>query len=297
MEKALRHYPPLPVRKVEFTEYATVHAEDYLGNLALMAENKPLEKYPLLSLECAGFQYCLPGYQYSLGGMYEAVDQMKAGRLERAYCFSLGGHHAYKDRGHGYCILNPQACAARYAQRQGLEKVLIVDWDLHHGDGTQAIFAHDSSVHCVSIHSVGDLYMALQGVMREGTTTRGEEVGHCNIPLLDQVYDDDFLEKMHLAGRYYRAHESLAAFQLALMQIPWAPDIIFIFSGYDSHKDDCGDGITNWTNDDYKVLTQYVLDVAKRSACPVLSVQGGGYKLPVTISAAVSHIEVLANYK
>lgn len=297
LEKALCHYPLLPVRKAEFTEYTTIHASDYLDKLALMAEDKPLEKHPRLSLECTGFQYCLPGYQYSLGGMFEAVDQMKAGKLERAYCFSLGGHHAYVDWGHGYCILNPQASAVRYAQRQGFRRILIVDWDIHHGDGTQAIFAHDPSVYCVSIHSIGDLYMTLQGVLREGTTTRGEEVGHCNIPLLNQVYNDNFFEEMNLTGRYYRSHESLAAFRSALMQLPWSPDMISIFSGYDSHKEDCGAGITDWTNDDYKVLTQCVLDVAKKSGCPVLSVHGGGYKLPVTIPAAMSHVEVLADYK
>jgi acetoin utilization deacetylase AcuC-like enzyme len=79
--------------------------------------------------------------------MFEAVEQMKRGNLERAFCFCLGGHHAHRDWGHGYCLLNPLAATARYAQELGLVRVLIVDWDIHHGDGTQAIFAHDDTVY------------------------------------------------------------------------------------------------------------------------------------------------------
>jgi acetoin utilization deacetylase AcuC-like enzyme len=72
--------------------------------------------------------------------------------------------------------------------------------------------------------------------------------------------------------------------------------LIFIFSGYDAHKDDCGKGITDWINRDFKLLTRYVVELAKKASCPVLSTHGGGYKLSVAISAAVSHVEILANY-
>jgi acetoin utilization deacetylase AcuC-like enzyme len=89
----------------------------------------------------------------------------------------------------------------------------------------------------------------------------------------------------------------LAAFQAALDNLPWLPDLICLFSGYDSHRDDCGAGITNWTNDDFRRLTQRMLDLANRANCPVLSVHGGGYQLPVTVAAAVEHVRVLASSK
>ncbi len=295
LEKALADYPTLPVRNVEYAEYLRVHADRYLIQLALMALDKPLKNRPKLSIECRNLEYCLPGYLYGLGGMLEAIDHMKRGVLERAYCFSLVGHHAHKDWGHGYCLLNPLAAAARYAQSQGFHKILIVDWDIHHGDGTQSIFSHDPSVYCISIHSVADLYMAKASDLKAGTTTQGEEAGHCNIPILSQRFKDDLFDKINLDGKFYRGKESLPRFQLALEQLPWNPDLILIFSGYDSHKDDCGKGITDWTNRDFKLLTEYVLELAKRVSCPVLSCHGGGYKLPVTISAAVSHVAVLAN--
>jgi acetoin utilization deacetylase AcuC-like enzyme len=138
--------------------------------------------------------------------------------------------------------------------------------------------------------------MSLVGVLREGTTTKAAEVGHCNLPILNRVYGDDFFEAMNLSGKFYRGPESLAVFQAALEQVPWTPDFIFIFSGYDAHKDDCGKGITDWTNQDFKLLTQHVLDLAKKVSCPVLSIHAGGYKLSVAVSAALAHVEVLINY-
>lgn len=297
LEKALSDYPALPVRRTEYGDYLRVHTQVYLEKIEQVANAEEVTDPPRLSIECTGLEYCLPGYFYSLGGMLEAIDRMRAGTLERAYCFSLPGHHAYADWGHGYCLLNPQAAAARYAQENVFSNVLIVDWDHHHGDGTQSIFANDSSVYCISIHSAADLYMASTRVLRDGTTTAAEKVGHCNIPLLSRSYSDQFPAQMNLDGKFYRASESLDAFREALDQIPWTPDLIFIFSGYDAHKDDCGAGISDWTNTDFEQLTRHVIDLAKRSSAPILSVHGGGYRLPVTLAAAISHVEVLASYK
>lgn len=292
---ALADYDSLPLRRAGNDEYAQVHTRQYLAALAVMAQDRQPAIRPRLSIECTGMQYCLPGYAYGLGGMLEAIDHMQRGVLDRAYCFSLGGHHAYADRGHGYCVLNPQAATARYAQALGFAHILIVDWDLHHGDGTQSIFARDPSVYCISIHSAADLYMALAGGLRHGTTTAAQEVGHCNIPVLSTIFGDDFATQMNLSGEFYRAAQIMPAFQSALGNLPWTPNLIMIFSGYDAHRDDGGAGITEWTNDDFKQLARIVLDFARRSTCPVLSVHGGGYNLPVTVAAAMSHIEALAS--
>ena len=81
-----------------------------------------------------------------------------------------------------------------------------------------------------------------------------------------------------------------------MAEIPWLPDMIMIFAGCDSHKDDCGAGVTDWTNGEFRALTRRVLDVAIRASCPVLSVQGGAYNTPVAISAATAHVEELATY-
>jgi acetoin utilization deacetylase AcuC-like enzyme len=287
-------YPSLPLRQADFEEYGRVHTAEYLRQLTLLSQDLPLAGSSPLGHSSQGLEHCLPGYRYSLGGMLEAIDQMRRGNLERAYCFSLGGHHAFPDWGHGYCLLNPMAAAARYAQANGFGRILIVDYDLHHGDGTQAIFAHDPTVYCLSIHSIADLYMAVSSKMREATTTAATQLGHCNLPLLGNTFPDDFFEQMKLSGRFYRGTESLPAFADALSQLPFTPNLIFIFSGYDAHRNDCGRDTHGWTNDSFQQLTHHILDIAHHAACPVLSVHGGGYNLPVTISSALAHISTLA---
>lgn len=300
LEKNLTGYPTLPLRKVKYSEYLRVHTREYLQQIILLAQEKPREKFnlsmPKLLGGCWGLEHCIPGYTYGLGGMFEAIDQMKRGVLERAYCFSLVGHHAHQDWGHGYCLLNPLAAAARYAQAQGFSKILIVDWDIHHGDGTQSIFSYDNSVYCISIHSAVDLYMTKASDLKCGTTEVAAKVGHCNIPLLSDRFKDDLPEKISLGGKFYRANESISTWKAALEQIPWMPDLILIFSGYDSHQYDCGARITNWTNQDFQVLTESVLNLAKKASCPILSTHGGGYNLPATVSAAITHVQVLASY-
>jgi acetoin utilization deacetylase AcuC-like enzyme len=296
LRENLKDLPTIPVRKACPEDYLSVHTQSYYESICRLSKGEDVENAPRLSMECTGFEFCLPGYLFALGGMMEAIDLMENGSLERGYCFSLGGHHAGKNYGHGYCMLNPMAAAVRYAQSIGFKKVLIIDWDIHHGDGTQDIFSYDNSVYHISIHSLVDGYMAKASNLKYGTTSWAEKVGHCNIPLLDDMFEDSFLEEEGLAGKFYRADESLTQFQKALNEIPWEPDMIFIFAGFDSHIKDCGKGITNWTNQDFQKLTRSVLTLSKNLSCPVLSVQGGGYKLEVTIPAVMSHIEVLKDF-
>jgi acetoin utilization deacetylase AcuC-like enzyme len=291
----LSHLPSLPLRTVGFDEFRRVHAPEYLDAIARMAAGQPVLEHPKLSLECAGYQYCLPGYGYGLGGLYEAIDQMKRGSLDRAFVFTLGGHHAHHNWGHGYCLLNPMAAAVRYAQEQGFEHVLIVDWDIHHGDGTQAIFAHDPKVHQISLHSGMDLYMMKASKLSAGSVEGGRADGHCNIPVVHEVFDDAFARKAGLTSGFYRSHNCLARFEQALNELPFTPQLIFILAGADGHIEDCGKDITNWTCADFKSLTRLVLAAAQRANCPVLSVQGGGYNLPVTVATTVAHVEVLAD--
>ncbi len=293
LHSILRSCPELALRQATLQDYQRVHSPAYLAQLLAMSEGNSVEQPPRMGIGCEGLEFCLPGYLYSLGGMFEAIDQARQGKVLRSYCFSLGGHHAHADWGHGYCILNPQAAAARYAQENGFAKILIVDWDLHHGDGTQSIFARDPSVHCISIHSLGDLYMAVSGGLRMATTTYAEEIGHCNLPVLADTFGDEWMEQMHLPGRCYRADNIIPAFREAVENIPWMPDYISIFSGYDAHVGDHGRGVMNWTNDDYVRLTKIVTALANRVACPILSVHGGGYELPVVVAVATAHVDAL----
>jgi acetoin utilization deacetylase AcuC-like enzyme len=298
LQKACQDYPSLPLKKAQLSDYLSVHTRDYLHKLVLKALDKPLDKtslaLPGLSGECQGLEYALPGYCYGLGGMMEALEQMQRGGLTRAYCFSMVGHHAHRHWGHGYCLLNPLAAATRYAQSLGFAKILILDWDIHHGDGTQDIFSYDPSVYCISIHSAVDLYMAKASDLKLGTTDVARAMGHCNIPILTESFPVEVLHADGMTGQFYTGRESLEVFRNCVENLPWQPNLIAIFSGYDSHQEDCGQGITDWTTEDFGTLTTIALDAAKAFDCPILSVHGGGYRLPVTVAAAMAHIQILA---
>lgn len=95
LTERLGHYPALPAREAALEDYLPVHQAQYLQKISRMAADEPVTEPPNWSIENSGLAYTLPGLRYGLGGLLEAVDQMKAGQLERAYCFSLGGHHAF----------------------------------------------------------------------------------------------------------------------------------------------------------------------------------------------------------
>jgi acetoin utilization deacetylase AcuC-like enzyme len=295
LAERLKDYTALPLRQEPLETYGLAHSREYLQKLGQMADGVKLEDPPRMSWECSGLQFCLPGYEYSLGGLLEAIDRMRAGVLDRAYCVGMGGHHAHGDWGHGYCLLHPQATAVRYAQSCGFKRVLILDWDIHHGDGTQAIFAHDPSVYCLSIHSGLDLYMMKASKLEVGTIAGGEAVGQCNLPLLHSMFTDEWMaNELPALGRFYRAAESLSVLEDALSKLPWKPHLLCICSGYDSHKEDCGDEITNWTDGNFEHLTRLAISVAEKANCPILSVHSGGYKLPVAVGAAEVHVRTMA---
>jgi acetoin utilization deacetylase AcuC-like enzyme len=300
LNRALGNYPSLPLRKAQLKDYLRVHTNEYLKKLILQALDRPLDPtsqaLPNISIECEGLAYALPGYLYGLGGMMEAIDRMKKGELQRAYCFSMVGHHAHTNWGHGYCLLNPLAAAVRYAQTQGFAKVLIIDWDIHHGDGTQEIFSHDRTVYCISIHAAVDIYMAKASDLKAGTTTTAAAVGHLNIPILPKSFPLKLLAEEGITGEFYQGDESLRVFQSSLDNLPWEPSLIAIFSGYDSHLDDCGKATTRWENRDFCQLTEMVLKLSEKYHCPILSSHGGGYNIPVTVAAALAHIITLAEY-
>jgi len=130
----LERFQPRPVKEKWLT---TVHSADYVRRACT---------------ECRPERYSAA--LFAVGGVLTAVDAVVAGKVRNAFCtVRPPGHHATKDRGGGYCVFNNVAIAARYApQKHRLAKVLIVDWDVHHGNGTQSIFYDDPSVLYFSVH-------------------------------------------------------------------------------------------------------------------------------------------------
>ena len=231
-------------KRASIEEFKQVHNKEYINNIIKLSKDEETEIN--ISMECDQLYYFLPGFEYGLGGVYSAIDKMKEGVLNRAYCYSLPSHHSYPNKGHGYCLLNTMATGVRYAQSLGFKNILIIDWDHHHGDGTQTIFENDKSVHQISIHSAIDLYMGSADAQLLGTTTYGEKVGHCNIPILDTNYDEAFYRDCEMEGDFYRYDTYYRRYKEALENLPFKPDMIFIFDGHDAHKNDLGYDIAKW---------------------------------------------------
>ena len=215
----------------------------------------------------------------AVGGVLQAVDAVIESRAANAFCVVRPpGHHATPDRGMGFCIFNNIAIAARYAQqRHDLERVLIADWDVHHGNGTQDIFYQDGSVLFFSTHQ-SPWY---PGSGKEWETGEGGGKGTTmNAPFPAG------------AGR----SEVLGAFQSKLLPAAneFEPDLILVSAGFDSRLGDPLGGFT-LTDQDFADLTEILLELADRhSAGRLVSVLEGGYNLEGLGLAAAKHVEALS---
>jgi acetoin utilization deacetylase AcuC-like enzyme len=178
----------------------------------------------------------------------------------------------------GFCIFNNGAIAARYAQRKHkIGKVLVVDWDVHHGNGTQDIFYEDGSVFYFSTHQ----WPFYPGTGRPSETGRGEGAGttlNCPFP--------------YGAGR----KEILGAFQEQLVPAAdrFKPELVIISAGFDGRIGDLLGGF-RLTDEDFADLTGIVKDIARRHARHrIVSVLEGGYDLDGLAKATGAHVRALA---
>jgi acetoin utilization deacetylase AcuC-like enzyme len=208
------------------------------------------------------------------GSALNAVDAVLSGRARNAFCnVRPPGHHATARRGMGFCIFNNVAIAARYAQRRhGLDRVLIVDWDVHHGNGTQEIFYADPSVFFFSSHQ----WPLYPGTGRADETGAGAAEGtSMNFPFPAG------------AGR----QEILGAVENSLMPAArrFRPDLVLISAGFDSRV---GDRLGRFTltDEDFGDLTRTVMELTEGR---VVSVLEGGYSLEGLASAAAAHVAAL----
>lgn len=211
----------------------------------------------------------------AVGGVRAVV----SGKVERALCIARPpGHHASTYVGMGFCIFNNAAVAARYAQKKlGIEKVLIVDWDVHHGNGTQDIFYDDDSVFYFSTHQ-SPWYPGTGGAQESGT---GRGLGATlNCPLPAGVGGGDVL------GAFYD--------KLAPAADRFGPDLVIISAGFDSRAGDPL-GMFRLTDDDFAELTRLMIELAGRHADGrVVSLLEGGYDLAGLAKAVTAHAGVLA---
>ncbi len=208
------------------------------------------------------------------GAICFGIDQVLAGKSENAFCVTRPpGHHAAQEIAMGYCFFNHVAVGARHAQtHEGIEKVAILDFDVHHGNGTQAIFENDPSILFVSSHQM-PLYPG---------SGYAEETGAGNIlnlPLAPGTGSREFREAWSTLG-FLAVHS-------------FEPDMILISAGFDAHYRDPLAHL-EVQDIDYRWITDQAMELANDSAGGrLVSILEGGYDLEALASAARAHVEGL----
>jgi acetoin utilization deacetylase AcuC-like enzyme len=212
------------------------------------------------------------------GATVEAVRAVVAGPSTTAFCaIRPPGHHARPAHAMGFCLFGNAAVAAREATVQlGLSRVLIVDWDVHHGNGTQEIFYEDGRIGFLSIHR----YPFYPGTGNDDETGSGDGLGSIlNLPIRYGTSRADFL------GAFRNGLERLAD--------RMKPELIIISAGFDAHvQDPIGD--LGLETEDFVTLTKMVQEVARTHASNrIVSVLEGGYNVPILAGCVAAHLETL----
>jgi acetoin utilization deacetylase AcuC-like enzyme len=211
---------------------------------------------------------------FAAGAVIEAIDGCRSGSIERAFCaVRPPGHHAEANRAMGFCIFNNVAVGARYAQKSGYGKVFIVDFDVHHGNGTQHIFEEDPTVFYFSTHQ----YPHYPGTGSDSERGTGKGDGYTyNIPMHYGAGDKDFF----------------VVFQDILPGLvkSFDPDIILVSAGYDLHAKDPLAGL-RVTNEGIRNIVRGILSSKKN--IPQIFCLEGGYNLTSLSESVLTTLEEL----
>jgi len=244
----------------ELEDVLLVHTEKHIETIRTFGEGF-LDPDTYLSKDS------LEAALYAAGSVIEAVNACKRGEMSRLFCaVRPPGHHAEADCAMGFCLFNNIAIGARYAQKVGYEKVFIVDFDAHHGNGTQHIFEEDNTVFYFSTHQ----YPYYPDSGKDFERGKGKGTGYTyNVQILKGSGDKEYLSV------YQDIFPDLVR--------RFGPGIILVSAGYDIHVKD--------PHADIRVTSEGIRGVVRSiltsSSCPVIFTLEGGYD-PVALAESVS---------
>jgi acetoin utilization deacetylase AcuC-like enzyme len=267
----------LPVRPASDEELLRFHTPEYLERLRTLSEGTGGDAGEVAPFGHGSFEIA----RLAAGGVIEAVDAVLAGRVQNAYALVRPpGHHAEADRGRGFCLLGNIALAVKHARAvRGVERIAVVDWDVHHGNGTQAAFWDDANVLTLSIHQDRN-YPLETGSLDERGAGAGSGL-NLNAPLPPGCGHDAYLTAVDRI-----VVPALDAFD---------PDLIVVACGLDANLYDPL-GRMLCTSETYRAMTRRVLDrAAQRCDGRAVFVHEGGYSTSYVPPCGLAVIEELSD--
>jgi len=250
-----------------------VHGKRYLKALR---DARPMEGIGMLDADTFISKGSFDASAAAVGAALQALDAVVLGEVDNAFCaIRPPGHHAEIDRPMGFCLVNTVAVAAREAQRKhGAERIAIIDFDVHHGNGTQDIFENDPTVFYASSHQM-PLFPGTGALSETG-------IGNIfNAPLSANTGRDSMREAY--TDRIFPALHD------------FSPDIILISAGFDAERRDPLAQL-NWERDDFAWVTGKLMDIAQEHCDNrIVSLLEGGYDLGGLKDGVTAHVAVLMN--
>lgn len=265
--------PRLPGRRATTSELSLAH-EAYYQDLVY----RDVESFAEV-LRTGDTAICIDSYDVALeatGAVLHAVDAVMDQQVKRVFCaVRPPGHHATADRGMGFCIFNHVAIAAKYLRKHySLKRIAIVDWDVHFGNGTEAIFSEDPDTFYLSLHEEGNY-----ACPNDNPSQAQKSVATLNIALPEGSGETEALAAWDtLAG------PALDAFR---------PEYVLISAGFDARKEDPLGGL-KWEDATFAKLTQRLVALAdQHGSGRIVSVLEGGYNPAGLVSAALAHVRAM----
>jgi len=268
---AFERVAPRPATEEELRR---VHAHDHVASVAASAGRAHTQFDADTPASAGSFEAA----RLAAGGAIALADAILAGELDNGFAaLRPPGHHAEADRPMGFCLFNNVAVVARHlTEVRGLSRILILDWDVHHGNGTQHSFYDSSEVMYVSTHQ----YPFYPGTGAPGETGSGRGAGFTvNVPMPAGAGDGEYL----------------AAFRDLILPVAtrFAPEFVLVSAGFDAHRDDPLASISLHT-EAFAAMTDAVVGLADESAGGrLLLLLEGGYDLAAltdSVTASVSHL-------
>ncbi len=251
------HFPEVPVRRAEMEEMLLVHSPEYVQELAATEGKEYTYLDPDTQTSSGSYEAAL----LAAGGLCEAIFLVHKGELDNAFALVRPpGHHAERARAMGFCLFNNVAIGARYAQEYlKLGRILVIDWDLHHGNGTQHSFENDPSILYFSTHQYP--FYPGSGSLREVGNGKGEGFT-VNVPLSGGYGDGEYV------GIYEKVLRPIA--------VEFNPEIILVSAGFDIYREDPLGGM-HVTPTGFAAMTRCIMQMAD-GCCGgkvVITLEGG----------------------